>query len=379
MCKILAFTNTKKIKMDKHLNKIGNTLLALEDDGFGYAVQGTNGMFGEKTIDRKFKSRLNATNLITYPIFTPKNEAFGVKGALTGPGIFHGRTSTNVGGLINTHPMQRDGWNLIHNGVVTDVGLDNTYDTISDNDSEFVLYRLIQGIKAVQESLEGYYAFAAIDPEGRLHICRDRTATLFVAYSASYETYVIATTEELLVEVSRFMNAKIGPVEEIDEDLYMIFQGNEMIHMEQIKSKGYTRRQSVFASRSLGREIPFEGVITHNRGNGDIRDVTRSGSHHRASHSDMSEAELLALNNMVESSINEFVPEDEEETDYYKYVNELENMDASYQIYLPDNKQIDLFEFRRLDGITKEMCTILRADGTLVEPDYSTERLRYGN
>ena len=61
MCKIIAFTDTKKLNLKKHLNNIGNELLKLENDGFGYAIQSKTGVFGEKTIAKTFRSRLNAT------------------------------------------------------------------------------------------------------------------------------------------------------------------------------------------------------------------------------------------------------------------------------------------------------------------------------
>src|SRR5271165_6816473 len=119
MCLVLAVTNMKKIALSKCLNDIGTTLLKEEEDGFGYAIQGKNGVFGEKTIAKKFYTRLARKHLeVNLPIVRKKHVSFGTPSELVGPGIFHGRTSTNVISLRDTHPMQIADWHLIHNGVV---------------------------------------------------------------------------------------------------------------------------------------------------------------------------------------------------------------------------------------------------------------------
>ncbi len=380
MCKIVTFTDVKKLNLKQHVNNIGNMLLKLEEDGFGYAVQGKLGVFGEKTIAPKFKTRIASSGVVSLPIVKRRYSMFGQPSELSGPGMFHGRTSTNSGGLLNTHPMQRPDdtgtWHLVHNGVVTDKG--PAYSKLTQNDSEDVLFRLMDGgIDAVQTYLEGYYAFAAIDPTGRLHICRDGYATLFIAWSAIYDTFIIATTESLLFKLNKMLGAKIGPIDEIEEDTYMIFQGNDLVHSEFIKPLGFTRKQAVLSTASLGRTLPSQS--TANLGN-------EQYGHHRPTNDDTrwaSEAQwdttldVISGCHLSSDAMNEGQGYadlvDDDEAVYYEYKNEVDNMDASYLIVDSMDNIIKLYEFYKLDYIAQEQCTITRADGTMLELD---ERLK---
>lgn len=349
MCKIAVFTNVKNLNLKEKINSIGNTLLKLEDDGFGYALQGEQGVFGEKCVAKTFASRLWAKETVKLPIVKPTYEKFGTISQLTGPGIFHGRTSTNVKGLLNCHPMQRDGWNLIHNGVVGDIGPE--YEKTTQNDSEDVLFRLIEGIDSVEKHLEGYYAFAAIDPHGRLHVARDAMASLFIAWSKVYESYVIATTAELLKSLNRTLKAKLGPIDEIYQDKYMIFQGNEMIHSQDITPLGYTMAQARHSMQSLGRSVYSSPNVI---------DVSTEG-HHRGRRD-------VAFESASEEGWPLLSGIDQEKEDaYYAMRYELDNMDASYLITDEFGKEISVIEFKKLDPISQEMCRIERADGTTVD------------
>lgn len=360
MCKIIAFTNTKKIALKKCINDIGNTLLKTETDGFGYAVQAKLGVFGEKTIAPHFRSRIDRRNAVALPIIKRRYMTFGQPSELTGPGVFHGRVSTNFDGLVNTHPMIRpDGngmWYLIHNGVVTDDG--PTYSKMTDNDSEDVLYRLIEGISSVEKHLAGYYAFAAIDPQGQLHVARDMHATLYMAWSAVYETYIIATTESLVNKVNKMLEAKIGPIDEIEDEVYMIFKGNELVHHQTINPKGFTQREARHATSSLGHSLDGANVV----------DATTSDE-------PISEAAWPSNTDKDWDTIIDVIAENQEreerdlETEYYKYRHELDNMDASYTIMDDNDVFIKLHEFKKLDHVSQELCTIIRPDGTVVEMD----------
>lgn len=387
MCLVLAFTNTKKIKLSECLNNIGNTLLASETDGFGYAIQGRDGVFGEKTIARRFRTRLSRQNHIMLPIVKTKYMSFGTPTELAGPGIFHGRSSTNIVNLKNTHPMQAEGWHLIHNGVVDDHG--PAYDRKTDNDSEDVLRRLIDGTSKtnlmtdVERYLEGYYAFAAIDPQGRLHICRDGIAPLHIAYSQEYDTFIIGTTESLILKVNKILGAKIGPVDEIQDETYCIFNGNDLIHCQDFKARGFTSRQAQHSTQSLGITLPMSTVGPAAR---DL--ATGPGESLNDNIIDVSEEGWQAKNkDKWHDSIMDYIAETSEqhpdrggrisEENYYRYKNEIDNMDASYTIYSAEDKYLSLQEFKKLDYVSQESCTILRADGTVVDPeDYETPRLR---
>lgn len=407
MCQILALTNLKKAKLTNKLNEIANVLLKEEKDGFGYAVQGKAGVFGEKTIANKFRSRIGKSNFVKLDVIKVKYSAFGEPSDAIGPGIFHGRTSTNVVDLLNTHPMQIDNWNLIHNGVVQDFG--PKYENKTDNDSEDVLRRLLDGIgnknpmAPIEKFLQGYYAFAAIDPEGRLHICRDDNASLYIGWSATLETYIIGTTETLLLKTSKIIGAKLGPIEEMQDNTYMIFNGNEMVYQQKFKPAGYTHSQARHAMSSLGRSLDGRSVESSVKVYGMSPPRKVSSSFDR---NELNDLELFAKaigdqsignEGISEAEWSKLSPRDIEiedfdhlidmhttkmrngtEEDYYKYMAEVDQMDISYQIFLPDNTPITLYDFKKLDFINRELCTIIRPDGTLLEPvDYDTPRLPY--
>jgi hypothetical protein len=359
MCKIIAFTDTKKLNLKKHLNNIGNQLLKLEADGFGYAIQSKTGVFGEKTIARSFRSRMNATNQVILPIVKRQYAKFGNPGELSGPGIFHGRTSTNKLGLKNTHPMQRpddDGfWHLIHNGVVNNYG--ERYNKLTDNDSEDLLFHLMNGIDQVEKHLSGYYAFAAIDPHGRLHVARDQWASLFIAWSPVYETHIIATTSTLILKLNKMLEAKIGPIDEIEDNIYLIFNGNELIHQQDIKPRGYSHAESKHAERSLGysiSQLPKSEVVV----NGNIQVSEASWQQ------DKWDEAIALLDSEGKRDDNHI---SNAETAYYNLKRELDNMDAAYTIQDQDDNFIKVHEFRKLDWISQELCTIIRPDGTVVD------------
>lgn len=330
MCKIVTFTNTAKL--DKNAaGKIGGIINKIERDGFGYAVLGENGVFGEKSVFPNFKSRLMAKNVVKLPIIRPQHSTFGKPSKYSGPGIFHGRTSTNDKGLTNCHPMIRNDWHLIHNGVVTDLG--PKYDKATTNDSEDVLERLINGIDHVERYLTGYFAFSAIDPSGRLHICRDSRAYLYMAYSSKHETYVFATTESLLKSVCKTLKIEHGPVELLADNIYCIFEGNELVHQQSINPLGFTERESKYASQSLGRSLVNEGWPN-------VIDATESSNNDSA-----------------------YWTHDR----YFEQQLELENMDRSYQIFDELGKEVDLTDFKRMAIESQLACTVIRPDGTEVD------------
>ena len=256
MCKIVTFTNSKNLDIEKISNEIGNILLKTERDGFGYAVQSKSGVYGEKTIDTNFKSRIKSKVKIPLSIVKQKYESFGNYTDDTGAMILHGRVSTNTRGLKNCHPIIRDKHYLIHNGVVTDHG--ESYNKLTSNDSEDVLFRFMKGIQEVERNLTGYYAFSCLDSEGRLHIVRDSIATLFVAWCSINETFIFATTKELLNKVVKAIGGEINYIDEVQDDVYMIFKDNQLVHTSRIESRGFTTVESAWSEQSLGRKLTNE-------------------------------------------------------------------------------------------------------------------------
>lgn len=254
MCKIATFTNGKKLTL-LQIEEIGNILLKTEQDGFGYAALGESGVFVEKTVSKTFKSRFLRSSLgplqsIVEPVST---YTIGQYAPIIGPVILHGRTSTNQLGIGNCHPIVKNNYYLIHNGVVTDHG--PKYKTKTTTDSEHVLTRFIEGIESVEKNLTGYYAFSCIGPDGRLYVTRDSIADLFIAWIDSHDTFLIGTTETLIKQICQVINAPSPVISKIKDDTYIVFQGNEMQFTRSIKSRGFERRHAELAEKSLGRSL----------------------------------------------------------------------------------------------------------------------------
>jgi predicted glutamine amidotransferase len=338
MCQVLMLTNTFKIKnMKKTANVIAGVLQETQRDGFGYAVLGKQGVFGERSIRPKFESRLDMDTLQVHgPMVEPTYNQFGVVSQSLGGAIFHGRTSTNHKTLINTHPINLNNWSLIHNGVVTDLGPD--YIKTTTNDTEDILHHLIHGgISAIEKNISGYYAVGAIDPKGNLHVIKDSTARLFVAMNKTLDCLVFGTTEELIQSVSKKLKWVIGPIEVVKNDTYMIFDKHgELKQCNSFKPLGYTVNESAWMGKSLGYD-----------------DTEYSYPN----------KEVLRLTDTAEESIE-------------AYREEIDHLDVSYTFKDWLGRSLSLEEFRNLDEVTKMDCLVIRADGTIVDAlDYYTDKI----
>lgn len=326
MCKIVSFTNSKNINTKKYANKIGNVLLKIEKDGYGYAIQGENGVYGEKCVNGYFKSRLGMKLVNPKSMIKHKYDSFGNPSKNIGPFILHGRTSTNDKGLLNCHPMIKDDHYLIHNGVVQDNG--PTYKKKTTNDSEDVLHRFLKGINQVEKHLAGYYAFTCIDKNGQLHVCRDDIADLFISWSDNIDSFIIATTDWLIEEIAEILKIKIGPIDEIKENTYMIFKGNELVFQKDIYPIGYSYNQAKYAEASLGKKISTQ--------------FSASSPH------------------------NDFI----EDIDTYteeSFLKDIQQVDDTYVILDGRNHPITAYEFHMMDlGLQKE-CYIESPDGELIQ------------
>ncbi len=262
MCRIMAFTNFSKIKHENlkaRAELIGDLLLKTEcKDGFGYSMMGEKGIFGERTTKTYFNSHiLNKIGPIkgTF-VYKDDQNSFGEVSKVTGGAIFHGRVSTNKRGLRNAHPINNHGWSLIHNGVVSNLGA--RYEMVTDgNDSEHVLHHLVNGgIEAVAENLTGYYAFAAFDPLGNLHIARDCIANLYVATIPRLESLVFATTRDLIEDFCEKNFYDYSPLEQVTHDTYLVFdKTGKLIQQRDFDSKGFTEYERSFSHLSLGYEL----------------------------------------------------------------------------------------------------------------------------
>lgn len=341
MCKIMVFTNLSKAKakdLPKLVNTIGRTLN--EPHGFGYAIQGENGLFGERTLKtQSFKSALSRS----LPEFNFLNRTYnriGTRSPIIGAGIFHGRTSTNDKTLINTHPIQKHGWTVIHNGVVSDHG--PKYNMITTNDTEHIVERLATGgIESIETHLTGYYAVAAFDHEGLLHVFRDDRAPLYFAEVETIGSYVFATTESSIEKVCSEMKWKVSVIQPLADNYYTVWNGNSLVSESTFQPRGATFDENKWATESL-------------------REFKSSYSGYSSLYSDSKETEPYSRDEM-------------------KFLEETETLDASYLILDYRENRIDLTEFRTYSPDEKLCCLIVRPDGTVMDPaDYTTDTLYRG-
>ncbi len=351
MCKILILTNASKIKnLKKAVSVIGAAVTKTEVDGFGYTIQGQNGLFGERTLNTNNIKMRHAANFGPVPSFGLRHrDQFGVKSEVTGAALFHGRTSTNNVSLINTHPINKHDWSLIHNGVVTNHG--PAYSKLTTNDSEDCLHYLANsGIEGLAKNLTGYYALGAIDPIGQLHIIRDNTAQLSFAWSPTIESYIFATTEGIIESVAKSMDWSLDEVFEFQHSTHLVMRGNEVLSQNQFSPRGYESRESRFASASLGRDL---------------------GTYDKSTEFNWSSLESTIYDQYNSDLYNE------DEALFLKEVNS--HADASYSFFDARKQPLTLEEFQSLEDNEKLYCTVVRSDGTIVSPDdYESEKLFEG-
>lgn len=252
MCKVVAFTNLSKMKnIQKLTSLIQHEVQKTEKDGFGLAIQSESGLYIEKALGKEFNTR-PVPNY--FPFAKKHREASGKIGKKLGAGIFHGRTSTNDLSLINTHPIQKNDWTLIHNGVVTNNG--PKYSMKTTNDTEHLVHYLsTSGINELAKNLTGYYAAAAFCPSGKLHIFRDKIAPLHFCYVESIDSFIFATTELLIKNITKGMQLKHDSIQEMQDDTYIIFESGILTTQLEFMSLGYGQREASLASKSLGYEL----------------------------------------------------------------------------------------------------------------------------
>lgn len=284
MCKIFAMTNMEKVVLSKKfINIVKNEVCKKsDDDGFGYAVLGQDGKLGgERSIRPKsFKPLSGAPDdkiVYSLPITLKSANMFGQIDLLNPKSfIAHGRLSTNTVSLENTHPFTNGEVALIHNGVVYDE-LDEVKESLTTNCDTEILLRYWEkgGMKAIEESVSGYYAMAVLDKSGKLHIARDDRAMLYISYCRTVHSFIIATTPDIIKGVAKNMKWSIEQPEELIENFYAVFDGNEIVKQEKIDPWGMVRAYGKSAgARALGWENEDYGYSRHYSGYGDYGSAT---------------------------------------------------------------------------------------------------------
>lgn len=329
MCKVLMLTNSKNVKnFSKLVNTIQREITKHDDDGFGWVCQGPSGIVGERTLNDKHTYRLNK-KLFRADFIKKTYEVIGDRTQKPiGAALFHGRTSTNNVSLINTHPISRDGFHLIHNGVVSNEGPE--YEMKTTNDTEHLAHYLsTQGIESIEKYISGYFAIGAIGPDGTLHVAKCATAQLYATYITSIDSYVFGTTDDLIKTVCKKMGWKHLPCEIVDDNVYMTFLNNKQTSFRKIKT--------------LGMKNSYQ------------RDMMSTSLHY--------------LNDFNSNdSIVDSIPNTDSVPDYNGYLDRIElEANSSWRFYFKDT-QLDYSEFIRLQDTEKLQCDVYDDSGCFIEP-----------
>lgn len=254
MCNIIVITNASKIKDMDWFSRAMAAVLRNQRDGFGFAAMGETGnIYGAKTL-LPFAYAKNKRKKQAF--LKEYTEHFGTPSPVYKFAMFHGRTSTNEGGLINTHPMIIDDNYLIHNGVVDNIGKE--YKKLTENDSEDILYHYLDGgMENVAKSVMGYYACALIDADKRLTIFKDSIAPLLCAWSDSLDSHVFASTQAVLNEIAGVLKETLQGVP-VKNNTHVVFDGNDPADVSSFiptDRMSYRTRQN--AQASIGIQLPI--------------------------------------------------------------------------------------------------------------------------
>lgn len=375
MCKVMMLTSGKKIKdLKKLVNTVQTLITATDRHGFGWSAQGKSGVFGERMTDMHHGYRLDTDrHKVLLPLVKHTYNNYGSKSEIVGPMLFHGRTSTNDKTLQNTHPIVKNDWYLIHNGVVRNHGPE--YPMTTTNDTEhLVQYLSTTGVSDIEKYLTGYYALGAISPEGKLHVVRDSVASLYVAWNRTLESYIFATTTDLIEDLAELMKYKIGPIERVEDNVYAIFDGNKQTLFETIKPRGYDYQESKHASASLGYNL--DGAKTYKPG--DYADYKSNRYDYDSDDYSSYPSRTVSMvstdakvDKLIESALDNVDSlEDILESEVAElFFDETSAMDLSYSVTNGTGDIISPYEFDRLSDLEQLACVIIRPDGTELSLD----------
>lgn len=333
MCKLFIMTNTKKLKTEQVetlVKSVSKRMAKTERDGFGMSVRGSKGVFNRRFLKPKAASMTDSFSKL--PFLKPSMNQDGELGTVDAL-IFHGRTSTNALGLVNTHPISKHGLHLCHNGVVEDSG--PKYKMQSQNDTEHVVERFSQGMSEVEKHISGYYAFAAFkDGTDELFIAKDSIASLYFAEVPSLDCHVFATTHELITEALKSIGVKHLPIEDLKENTLLVYDGAHLMSQTDFVPKGRSTYADSLASKSLGYSLGEQVQWPEQKWNDDIL----SYDQYRVTPEEIFFEELYA------------------EADHT-------------WVFIKGKTTYSVDEFLELPEADILKATIIRADGTICSPD----------
>lgn len=272
MCKLFAMTNMKKVKLNsKFIGIVKDAVTAEADkDGFGYAILDKRGnVGGERTLNvetfRALRGNVNDRAVHKLSFVNKQNNVYGKINVNSAKAfVAHGRYSTNDVSLENTHPFVHKDFALFHNGVVQDAGKGVSKKDLTTTCDTEILYHYWQrkGLSDITKNVTGYYALAILESSGLLHIIRDDQAELWITHIKSIDSYMIATTPDILEEVCKKMRWNCEPPEPIVDNKHIVFNGNEVVSENDFKPRG--KRSSKFSAKELGSlgKLPFVSSYT---------------------------------------------------------------------------------------------------------------------
>lgn len=252
MCKIFGLTSTASLAMPALREMIGRShkaLTATQRDGYGFAIASNDGGHYVEKWDNPAnfpgpgewpKIRENLGGL-------PVEADCWTHGAMPektgGAFIAHARTATCSRGAINAHPHIRDGWALVHNGVVSPIkGKTKPCDSVHILDS-FITHK---GGAKLHADVTGYLAVLGFTPQGRIFALRDERAPLVVAWVPSLAAWAFASNAELLAEIVKAPHDKAYTVSPYN---LAVFDGKKWANVE---VKPWQAAPSAKASKAFG-------------------------------------------------------------------------------------------------------------------------------
>ena len=117
-------------------------------------------------------------------------------------------------------------------------------------------YMTSTGISGVEQHLSGYYAVAMLNDKKELTIFRDSIAKLFCASIDQLNgQFIFATTKTLIIDICARMGWTHSQISALNNNTLLKFKKGELIETSTICPMGYSKKESKFASKSLGFEV----------------------------------------------------------------------------------------------------------------------------
>lgn len=237
MCKIICIAGIKKENVPKLWEfSIASVEPMTEHDshGFGYAAQGSKGVWGEKWLNVKeaFRERLKLTEKQQAMLgagMAYGNKKFYKFGHADSEDIhailIHSRMATCEKTIQNTHPFVSGHTALVHNGVIHNT--ENLVNKTSTCDSECILNSYVHhgvdkdynAITHTAKELTGYYACGVLtktsDGVQVMDVFKNTTANLIGAYIKELDTVVFCTKYSILETICKKLGWEISEALEV--------------------------------------------------------------------------------------------------------------------------------------------------------------------